>query len=213
MLYDLATQVSIAAAVLYFWGEANLAGEAAALDLTIGLLQKDLWSTISHGLQGAVLASFLLPLTEASFEGTGPLLAKMSAGAIAGTALMMWIAWQSNYRRLLMCLWATVVFALWITVHSMMLVSAQIVAFNTCISTGVCALHHAAAEVSFELERDQLATRRGVIHSTGTTNLVLLTPGGVVAIPTSSIRLITTSSIENILPEGRSTTFVPGNTQ
>ena len=197
-LYDLASQVTIVAAVLYFWGTAALAGEAAALDLSVGLLQKELWATIAHGLQGAVGASFLLPVTDASFEGTWPILAQMAAGSLLGTAFLTWGTRNTPHRPLVLRLWCATLFGLWIAVHSMLLVGAQVTAFKACLNTGNCTLHLAAAEVSFELSKDRLETSRGVIQSSGASHLVLLTPNGVVAIPMAHVRLIRTADLQAI---------------
>lgn len=197
-LYDLASQVTIVAAVLYYWGTAALAGEAAALDLSVGFLQKELWSTIAHGLQVAVGASFLLPVTDARFEGTWPILAQVAAGALLGTVFLAWGTRDTPHRPLVLRLWCATLFGLWIAVHSMLLVGAQITAFKTCLNIGNCKLHFAAAEVSFELSADQLEKSRGVIQSSGASHLVLLTPNGVVAIPMAHVRLIRTAELQTI---------------
>ncbi|UDF36879.1 UNVERIFIED_ORG: hypothetical protein LHJ69_07370 [Shinella sp. XGS7] len=197
-LYDLASQVTIAAAILYFWGTASLAGEATALDLSVGLMQKELWSTIAHGLQGAVGASFLLPVSDARFEVAWPILAQMAAGALLGTAFLIWGTRNSPHRPLVLRLWCATLFGLWIAVHSTLLVGAQIRAFKTCINTGNCTLHFAATEVSFEITPNQLETRLGVIQSSGASHLVLLTPTGVAAIPMAHVRLITTAELQTM---------------
>lgn len=191
-LYDIASQISLAGAALYFWGLANIGGDSVALNLPRTLLQKDPWDTVAYGLEGATSSTVLLPFSEADYLIAIPVVLRLLMGILIGTLLIHFLFRKSSHRKLFWALWGAVVFSFWISLHSLLSMQVTIDHYTECEKPkpNRCKGLRVLTQVVYEGADGRPVVVHGLVLYAGAKNMVLHTGSGQLLLPVPSIKQI-----------------------
>lgn len=189
---DSAFALAMMAAVFYFFGLANLHGDASGLGIPQAFFKRDIWDTVAYGVEGVLISMVMLPVT---FYGHSGIRWAVIIVIVVGLSLIFlsyFLLSRWKYRLYLVGFLVINTLYAHIFVNSAFDVQDRVIEAFRCLRGQGCKAARIPNRVVFQEKEGALSERVGIMISMNRDFLIMVTLEGLFIVPVSSIRTLQT---------------------